>query len=47
MQCGNIVGNENDFGRARPPGAPMIEDGQAVRPFHLDYATCVRKTRHY
>jgi hypothetical protein len=47
MQCGNIVGYENDFGRARRPGAPMIADGPAVRPYHLDYATCIRKTRPY
>ncbi len=49
MQCGNIVGYENDFGRARRPGAPMIADAlpQPRDPYHLDYATCIRKTRPY
>jgi hypothetical protein len=46
MQCENFVGNENDFvGRDR--WARRIADGPALRPYHLDYATCSRKAWAY
>src|SRR5437764_799103 len=45
MQCGNIAGNENNFGRARPPSAPMIADGlpQLRDPYHLDMQPVLEK----
>src|SRR6184192_4093956 len=45
MQCGNIAGNENNFGKARPPSAPMIADGlpQLRDPYHLDMQPVLEK----